>query len=153
MTLNAVPTYDADIDATVTSIWSAMIDLPLEAVDPAADQPTAAITAVVVLDGDFEGAVKVSCGVQLADRIASMMFAADAPTPDDVRDALGEMANMIAGNLKTVLSGPSHMGLPIVTMGSDYVVSIPRARLVGLAAYVSEGDYLHVSLAQQEASA
>lgn len=142
-------TYDADIDATVTSIWATMLDLPLEQADSLVQPPTETVTAVVVLDGVFEGAVKISCGGALARRIAEVMFAVGSPSPEDIRDALGEMANMVAGNLKTALPGPSRMGLPIVTVGSDYEVSIPKARLVGLVAYRSGGDCLRVSLAQE----
>ncbi len=143
-------TYDADIDATLTSIWDAMLDLPLERVEAVPQPAAATVTAVVVLEGDFEGAVKVSCSGALAQRIAAVMFGGDAPSPDDIRDALGEMANMIAGNLKTALPGHARMGLPIVTVGSDYEVTIPKARLVGLTAYRSEGDCLCVSLAQED---
>jgi chemotaxis protein CheX len=33
---------------------------------------------------------------------------------DDIVDAMGEMANVIGGNLKSLLPGPSSLGLPIV---------------------------------------
>lgn len=143
-------TYDEDIDATVRSVWSAMLALPLEPVQPFVSDIELTMTAVVVLDGDFGGAVKVGCGSGLASRIAAAMFAAvTEPTPDDVRDALGEVANMIAGNLKTALPGQTHMGLPIVAVGTDYELSIPRAEVVGLVHYRSADGGLRVSLEQE----
>lgn len=142
-------TYDDDVDSTVRSIWTAMLALPLDRVEPAADEADLTMTAVVVLDGEVAGAVRVGCGSALAHRIAAAMFAADDPCPEDVRDALGEVANMIAGNLKTALPAPTHMGLPIVAVGTDYELSIPRAEIVGLACYRSEGENLRVSLEQE----
>jgi len=41
-------------------------------------------------------------------------------TDEDVRDALGELANMLAGNLKSVLPSGVVLSMPSVIEGSDY---------------------------------
>lgn len=143
--------YDVDIEQTVRAIWATMLELPLEPVDPQSCPSDPNITAVVVLDGDFEGAVQVACGPGIALRITQAMFANDEPpSTEDISDALGEVANMIAGNLKSALPGHTSVGLPIVAFGTDYELAIPGARQVGLVCYVSDGDSLRVGLMQQE---
>ena len=145
-------TLDDDIDDTVRSIWDAMFELPLDRVDPNTCTAEAAVTAVVVLDGDFEGAVQIGCGRDVALRITQLMFAtSDEPSSGDISDALGEVSNMIAGNLKTTLPGHNSIGLPIVAFGSDYQLAIPGASQIAVVSYLSEGDCLRVSLVQQGA--
>lgn len=140
-------TYDEDIDQTVRMVWEAMVALPLQRVDPEGCTAGPAMTGIVVLDGDFEGAVEVACDGDLARRIAGVMFAeVGAVTPADVSDALGEVSNMVAGNLKTSLPGHNSIGLPIVATGNDYELAIPGADLVGQATYSSDGDCLRIRL-------
>ena len=54
----------------------------------------------------------------------------EAADPEAVRNALGELTNMLGGNLKALLPGPSHLGLPTVVSGQDYAVSVPASRPV-----------------------
>lgn len=143
-------TYDEDIDDIVRTVWDTLFALPLERVEPASCAAEPGISGIVVVDGDFQGAVEVVCGGQLARRIAAAMFADEASlSPADIGDALGEVSNMIAGNLKSILPGRNSIGLPIVASGSDYEVVIPRANQVSMVSYVSDGDCLHVSLMRQ----
>jgi CheY-specific phosphatase CheX len=43
---------------------------------------------------------------------------------DVVRDVLGEMANMIGGNLKCVLTRGIRLSMPSVVDGSDYCMRV-----------------------------
>ena len=43
---------------------------------------------------------------------------------DDVRDVLGELANMIGGNIKSAVATGLTLSMPSVTDGSDYGVRI-----------------------------
>ena len=143
--------YDVDIEQTVRAIWDAMLDLPLERIDPQSCPCDPSITAVVVLDGDFDGAIQIGCGRAMALRITQAMFANDEqPSTEDISDALGEVANMIAGNLKSAFPGHTSVGLPIVAFRTDYKLAIPGARQVGLVCYLSDGESLRVALMQQE---
>ena len=40
------------------------------------------------------------------------MFGAAAPSPDDRLDAVGELGNIVGGNVKTLLSAPARLSLP-----------------------------------------
>ena len=89
------------------------------------------ITASVQISGTFDGAVHLTCERDAAIEVAGRMFGRGASTlmDDEVRDALGELANMVAGNLKSRLSGRSRLSLPTVVEGSGYEITRLGSRL------------------------
>jgi hypothetical protein len=68
----------------------------------------------VRISGAWSGLVLVHCTPALARRVAAVYFdvAPDSATQDDIRDVLGELANILAGNVKPLLPGPSRLSLP-----------------------------------------
>ncbi len=85
------------------------------------------LTAMVGLAGTYNGLVSVHIPWPLAISFTSLMLGMEVTEiDDDVNDAMGEIANMIAGSFKQHLSkGGSDIQLstPSVVNGSDYVVS------------------------------
>lgn len=140
--------FDQEIDETVTMVWSTMLELPLHRT-PATAGRGADVAGVISLDGGFDGAVLVQCSTRLAQRIAGLMFDVADPADDDVRDAIGETTNMVAGNLKVVLPNPCHLGLPVVAFGSDYQLNVLGTEKAGVVSYESEGEPFVVTLLRQ----
>lgn len=69
----------------------------------------------VRIRGGFEGEVVVSATLDLASRIAAHMFEDELdgpPTAREARDALREVANIVAGNLKPLFGEHNQLGLP-----------------------------------------
>jgi Chemotaxis phosphatase CheX len=69
----------------------------------------------VAIHGEFEGHVTVLATLGLASHFAVCMFGDDltaAPTQADAQDALREVANIVAGNLKPLFGGQNTLGLP-----------------------------------------
>lgn len=85
------------------------------------------VTACVHIGGDWEGAIAVSCSTALARRVASQMF--EIPEQQvalaEIKDALGELGNMIGGSVKGLLPGSCRLSLPMVAEGRDYSLSVP----------------------------
>lgn len=85
------------------------------------------MTAMVGLAGTYNGLVSVHIPWPLAISFTSLMLGMEVTEiDDDVNDAMGEIANMIAGSFKQHLSkGGSDIQLstPSVVNGSDYTVS------------------------------
>lgn len=85
------------------------------------------LTAMVGLAGTYNGLVSVHIPWSLAISFTSLMLGMEVTEiGDDVNDAMGEVANMIAGSFKQHLSkGGSdiHLSTPSVINGSDYTVS------------------------------
>jgi hypothetical protein len=73
------------------------------------------ISCRVAIRGGFEGEVIVSATRRLADSIAGRMFEDELdgqPTFQDARDALREVSNIVAGNLKPLFGDNNQLGLP-----------------------------------------
>jgi chemotaxis protein CheX len=75
--------------------------------------------------------VLLECDVRQACRFAGRFLSVDpSDTVDDVvRDVLGELANMIGGNLKCVLSQGIRISMPSVMDGSDYSLRVCGAEV------------------------
>lgn len=71
--------------------------------------------AEILISGEWKGNVTVSTCEPLGQRIASQMFRkeGDSVSGEDIVDALTELTNIIAGNIKAVLPGPSQLSLPV----------------------------------------
>jgi chemotaxis protein CheX len=80
------------------------------------------LTSAVHLSGVWNGALLFECDRRQACRFAGRFLSMDAPgaVTDDVRDVLGELANMIGGNMKSALAAGLSLSMPSVTDGSDY---------------------------------
>lgn len=85
------------------------------------------LTAMVGLAGSYSGLVSIHVPWPLAISFTSLMLGMEVTEiDDDVNDAMGEIANMIAGSFKQHLSkGGSDIQLstPSVVNGSDYTVT------------------------------
>jgi chemotaxis protein CheX len=87
---------------------------------------------------------------------AAAAFAGVQPaevTPEGIKDAAGELANITAGSIKVLLPAPSHLSLPIAADGTDYKVRIKGSRRLLQAAFDHSGDGLLVTILEREAPA
>ena len=105
----------------VESIFTTMMDIPVSVSTapwlPAGDR----LTSSVHLEGDWSGVVALECNREQACRFAGQLLSMNPPSAvdDDVRDALGELANMIGGNLKSTLATQARLSMPSVIDGSS----------------------------------
>ncbi|MDX1805156.1 MAG: chemotaxis protein CheX [Alcanivorax sp.] len=68
----------------------------------------------ITITGAWQGRIDVGASHNLGERIAATMFRKeqDQLAEDDINDALAEVTNIIAGNIKAILPGPSQLSLP-----------------------------------------
>lgn len=104
------------------------------------------LTASIQITGDWQGAVLVLTSQSLARRAASVMFglAEDRLGADDTPDALGEIANMTAGNLCSFLPGRTPISLPVVVEGSDHSLRLLDALNLVETGFSHQGEPLLV---------
>jgi chemotaxis protein CheX len=85
------------------------------------------ITGMVGFAGTFSGVISVHCPVELAKKITSAMLGMECDeVNDDLNDAIGEIANMLGGGVKQVLSKGGldvKLSTPTVISGEDYTVT------------------------------
>ena len=101
----------------------------------------------VEITGQWEGAVTIDCDAELAARIAAVMFGMEdgGAEPDEIRDALGELANMAGGNIKSLLPAPSQLSLPTVSDPSEEAADADAAHSVS---FDVDGMRIMLSLVQ-----
>ena len=112
---------EQDIRDVTESVWSTMLNVAAEPRASSAGALQAPFwTGTVRMRGAWEGAVTIACSHDLARAAAVALFALDSsePSDDEVRDALGELANMVGGNIKALLPGPTNLSLPRVDSSS-----------------------------------
>ncbi|MBX9245148.1 chemotaxis protein CheX [Actinotalea ferrariae] len=131
--------------AIAEEVFTAMIDGEPGLVRPwTGDVPPLAdeMHAWVDVHGPFPGRVLVSTEAGTAQDLARALLgmgADEAVSDEDLVDALGEVANVVGGNVKALVADPHALGLPVVdrarpaTRPEDLLHSLPldwRGRLV-----------------------
>lgn len=79
------------------------------------------VSASVSVTGGWSGHVVFSCGEGIGRTIAAGLLMAEETdiNDEDLSDAMGEVANVIGGNVKSVMPGPSKLSLPVAVIGSS----------------------------------
>jgi chemotaxis protein CheX len=112
------------------------------------------LTSMVGLAGTYNGLVSVHIPWQLAISFTSLMLGMEVTEiDDDVNDAMGEIANMIAGSFKQHLSkGGSDIQLstPSIVNGADYVVSSGNNLENITLKFATEDEWFMVALSIEE---
>lgn len=115
---------------TVTEVFSTMLGSELEVGEPIDDGDpfmAAEVVSVVGLTGAVSGSLALQCGREHARDLTARFLGADGQeigSLDDVRDAVGELVNMIGGNLKTAIGSEASIELSLPT-----VVTTPKAEV------------------------
>jgi CheY-specific phosphatase CheX len=150
------PIPEEDILAITESIWSAMVGLSVDRVDPDVVRQRAGTTfaGCVHVTGAWKGAIALHCSESLARRVAAAIFDVDAAvaTISQTQDAVGELVNMTGGNLKALLPEPSQLSLPTVAQGRDFTARVPGSRMTGQMAFECQGEPLLVTVLERDES-
>jgi chemotaxis protein CheX len=117
------------ITATVET-FQTMIQMEVKPGKPAikkGKEPTYDISGVIGLSGEAQGSIAISFPKLIALKVVSTMLGMTIKTVDaDVTDAIGEVANIIAGNAKKELSQYKlTISLPNVIVGKSHSISAP----------------------------
>ena len=106
------------------TIWSGIVG-ESEVLEPAENVGHGDVTGSVSISGTWNGRFLICFTPKGARQAAARMFscAEEDLSDGDVHDAVGEIANIIGGNLKALLPPPASLSLPVVTnserIGSD----------------------------------
>ena len=145
ITEEAVTTILSDVLSTMTGS-SALGPVPLP-VDTAAP-----LTAAVYFVGAWKGAVFLQCPPALCFLLTARMLGVPQPESvgEDVRDTMGELCNMVAGNLKSVMLNRAELSLPSIVQGTDYSLSVCGQATVARWCYHVDGLPCVVSVIQMD---
>jgi chemotaxis protein CheX len=150
MDSDAVAAYRANIAQVVDMVFTTMLGLNVEPYPMPWVRPPDMVGSAVYFAGKWRGAVVLECTRRQACTFAQRLMSIGTPEAidEDVRDALGELANMLAGNLKSVLPHGVVLSMPSVIEGSDYSLRICGKRSVERAPFWGAEDIFGVTLVE-----
>jgi len=151
MSIGVAPTK---LNTIADMVWRMVLGFQLKPVacDPQHPGLDDIVLASVTISGAWHGVLTLGCSTDVARRAAASMFGKPPheAAPDDIRDALGELTNMIGGNFKTLLKGDCRLSVP------NIVDTIPQGPTdpasVGPQWFECEGGVVLLHVAQRGAA-
>jgi hypothetical protein len=105
------------VQSIADEVWPSLVGDGEAFVPVPVPPPADVVSAWVDIIGPWNGSVVLTCAPATAAALTESVLMTRPPTvvdDEDVADALGELANVLGGNIKSVLPGPSALGLPKV---------------------------------------
>ena len=141
-----------DLAEMVEQVWVSYLDP--EGVSPLVPngevkQPSE-VHSTVSITGSWHGHLVYASSKQAARRAAAAFLAMepDEVGQEDISDVLGELANIVGGNVKAMLPDGAMLSLPQVVMAPESATKYPSAeRITGLYG-LWEGEPISVSMWQ-----
>jgi chemotaxis protein CheX len=141
-----------DIVSIIQNILRLMLELDADPCKcPNDEKRTDQVTGCIQISGAWQGAIVIQSSVNFASTIASRLFgeATENLSEADLRDAFCELANMVGGNIKGLVPGPSFLSIPSVTTGLDFDFRLPNAILLHDIALECDTELLRLMMFQE----
>ena len=116
------------IRAAVREVFGTMLGIDVidheSRVEETSPGPGGGVMSLIGLAGRWAGTGSFECPAELAQKISGRLLMQDCSAIDDeVLDAIGELTNMVMGNVKTMLEedlGPMGLSIPTVIFGRNF---------------------------------
>lgn len=125
-----LPNLGQEIIAATQDVFSTMLMLDVAGEEVSAQGRKVIqsnITSMIGLGGGIRGLLAVHCPAQVALSITSQFLGMEVEElDDDVKDAIGEIANMVAGNLKISFADAGvkiELAIPTSVIGESFRVT------------------------------
>ena len=142
-----------DISAIVEDVFLTMLETKVSHIEQTAECRSHGLTAAVQFTGENRGSVLLQCSPEQAQFFTRCMMAGEEGPHDEeiVHDVLGEVANIVGGNVKSLLSPGGAMSTPIVVAGSDYTAHVCQRNSSQTLEFESEAGNFCVTLVRTAA--
>ena len=149
LTENALASSVSHHTANVCQTMLNVAVAPIAAAAPAqASDDASAVVAFIGLTGSWNGTGAISCTGEVACRLSGRLLMSEFASVDaDVLDAMGELANMIVGNVKEDLAqslGPLAISTPTVIHGRGLQTRSVDGETDARVTFACEGGVLDV---------
>ncbi len=130
----------------VFNIFKTMIDLPLQLGKPSLKKDrmsTYEVSGIIGISGEVIGCVVVSFPENVAKNVASALLDDDIKeVDDDCTDAIGEIANMIAGDAKKDFpKTDTTISVPTVIVGKHQVAFPSGLPIISIPCHTDKGKF------------
>jgi chemotaxis protein CheX len=159
MSVETVVTED-DLAEMVEQVWVSYLDP--EGVSPLVmtgdDKQATEVHSTVSITGTWHGHLVYACSMQAAKKAAAAFLAMeeDEVGQEDISDVLGELANIVGGNVKAMLPAGCFLSLPTVVLAPETASYYPAAERISGLYGVWDAEPISISMWQsvkQEATA
>ena len=138
----------------VQNIFDTMIDLSFSLGKPSLKKdnvPSYEVSGIIGLSGSVSGCVVINLSKEIAIKLASALLDEEfTELNDDCTDAIGEIANMIAGNAKTDFPvDNTSISVPSVVVGK-HKMTYPRGIPIVSVPCETSGGQLVIDIALKE---
>lgn len=130
--LNMIPMTDLKmaVESSVTEVFDTMLSMPVETLDAAerVSLPGECLVGSVGFGGAVAGMICMHITEAFSREVTASMLGVkvhEVSGDDDINDAIGEVTNMIAGNVKSLLSsatGSCSLSIPSIARGGNMAV-------------------------------
>lgn len=98
--------------------------------------------ASIIFSGDSPGSMTIAMSEDLAQKIAAKMFEIDEESVsfDDIQDSIGELVNVLAGNLKQDYFQNCELSKPLVFQGSNSMLTVLGADIIFQKVFALEDE-------------
>lgn len=154
MTQNESETIVEELEQTIASIFQAMMGLDVKVVDlPWSEEPRR-MEATVHITGRWSAVIVLEVTPDQACFLAGRFLSIDTPeaVDNDVRDVLGELANMIGGNLKCAVVPDATLSIPEVVDGTNFSVRLCGAGAISRRAFEFDAGVFWASLIESRSN-
>jgi chemotaxis protein CheX len=143
-----------DLNNVTSEVWSSMANTSLEPseqiVTPA--ELNGYVVSSVQVAGAWEGSVRLDMNLDMARTTTARLLGAEEAdvSPEDIHDAVGELANMLGGGVKELMPQPCKLSLPSVAIGDERKSIISRGRVTTECSFIADSGRLHVTVVENE---
>jgi chemotaxis protein CheX len=147
---------EADLAEMVEQVWVSYLDP--EGLSPLIangdDAQHSDVHSSVSITGSWTGHVVYASSTAAAKRAAAAFLAVepDEVSPEDLSDVLGELANIVGGNVKAMLPAGAQLSLPQVVLAPESATTYPSAERVSGLYGLWDGEPVSISMWQSRSS-
>jgi chemotaxis protein CheX len=141
--------YKEEISQFVTDIWSTFLSAKAEPIDktfkPKGKENT--LAGCVQITGEWQGSVTLYAPKDIGMKVAATMYGLSEAEVEDqqIQDVVGEITNVLAGNIKSILPAPCSISLPCVAV-TDFNLHHPGSEMLSAVNFECEGLEFLVAL-------
>lgn len=141
--------YKEEIGQFVTDIWSTFLSTKASPTDkpfkPKGNGNT--LAGCVQITGEWQGSVTLYASKEIGNKIAATMYSLGETEVEDkqIQDVVGEITNVLAGNIKSILPAPCSISLPCVAV-TDFNLHHPGSKMLTAINFECEGLFFFVVL-------
>jgi chemotaxis protein CheX len=143
-------TYRSGMILVTERVFETLLNMAVRVIDAPEETLHSPLTAAIFYAGTWKGALILECSEQQARAWSSLIMDIREPSAEDVRDGLGELANVLAGNLKPLLPPGVGISTPSVVNGTDYNMHVLRRQFAERVEFADERGPFRVTFAKAD---